>query len=186
VCGKTLANKHCAFKNEAMILLSLRLSNVVTLWAALALLGCSTVYRVTNDTSHPQTNDISPEEFLARTGSDRWNILLVTGQQRTATILSAPGDSITLASQQDSLTIPIRQIQSVSKKRSVDGLVVYPLVGMIGGVLIGVSLPSDNNSKRGDAGLLTGTAIGLAGGLTLGIFFPPKIIYEFSQARGNR
>ena len=179
-------SKHCAFKREAMILMAIRLSNVVTLLAALALLGCSTVYRVTNDNPHPQTNDISPEEFFTRTGSDRWNILLVTGQQRTATILSAPGDSITLVSQQDSLTIPIRQIQSVSKKRSIDGLVVYPFVGMIGGVLIGISLPSNNNIKRSDAGLLTGTAIGIAGGLTLGIFFPPKIIYEFSQARVNR
>jgi hypothetical protein len=145
------------------------------------------VYRVTNDNSHAQTNDISPEEFFAIAGTDRWNILLVTGQQRTATILSAPGDSITLVSQQDSLTIPIRQVQTVSKKkRSVDALVVYPFVGMIGGALIGASSSSNSNFKRSDAGLLTGAAIGMAGGLTLGIFFPPTIIYEFSQTRDNR
>ncbi len=179
-------SKYCAFKREAMIMLAIRLSNVVTLLGALALLGCSTGYRVTNDNSHPQTNDISTEEFFARTGSDRWNILLVTGQQRTATILSTPGDSITLVSPRDSLTIPIRQIQSVSTKKSVEDLVVYPVGGMIGGALIGISLPSNNNVKRGDPGLLTGTAIGIAGGLTLAIFFPPKIVYEFSQVRDNR
>ena len=179
-------SKHGAFECEAMIPMTFRLLNVVTLLAALALLGCSTVYRVTNVNPDPQSNDISLEEFFARTGSDRWNILLVTGQQRTAIVLPAPGDSITLVSHQDSLTIPIRQIQSVSKKRSVDGLAVYPFVGMVGGVLIGISLPSDNNSKRGDAGLLTGTAIGLAGGLTLGIFFPPKTVYEFPHTRDNR
>lgn len=178
--------KHCAFKGEAMILLATRLSNVVALLAALALLGCSSVYRVTNDSSHAQPNDISLEEFFARTGTDRWNVLLVTGQQRTAAIVSAPGDSITLVCEQDSLTIPIRQIQSVSKKRSVDGLIVYPFMGMIGGVLIGISSPTNNNSKRGDAGLLTGTAIGLAGGLTLGIFFPPMTIYELSQTKDKR
>jgi hypothetical protein len=159
---------------------------LVNITAALALLGCSTVYRVTNVNPNPQSNDISLEEFFARTGSDPWNVLLVTGQQRTAIILPAPGDSITLVSQQDSLTIPIRQVQSVSKKRSVDGLAVYPFVGMVGGVLIGISVPSNNNSKRGDTGLLTGTALGLAGGLALGLFFPPKTIYEFSQAKDNR
>jgi hypothetical protein len=169
-----------------MISLAIRLSNVATFLAAFMLLGCSTVYRVTNDNSHPQTNDISPEEFFARTGSDPWNILLVTGQQRTANILSAPGDSITLVSQQDSLTIPIRQIRSVSKKKTVQDLVVYPIVGMIGGALLGISLSSNDNVKRGDPSLLTGTAIGIAGGLTLAIFFPPKIIYEFSQERDNR
>ncbi len=63
---------------------------------------------------------------------------------------------------------------------------MYPVVGMIGGMLIGISVPSNSNVKRGDPSLLTGTAIGIAGGLTLAIFFPPKIIYEFSQARDNR
>ena len=179
-------SKHCASKRDAMILLTIRLLNVFTLLAALTLSGCSTVYRVTNDTSNPQRNDISPEEFFNRTGSDRWNVLLVTGQQRAAIILSAPGDSITLVSQHDSLTIPIHQIQTVSRKSTVDAFVVYPFVGMIGGALVGISLPSNNNFKRNDAGLLTGTAIGIAGGLTIGIFFPPKIIYEFSQARDNR
>jgi hypothetical protein len=178
--------KHGAFKRDAMIFLAIRNSKVVSLLAALALFGCSTVYRVTNDNSHPQTNDISPEEFFARIGSDPWNILLVTGQQRTANILSAPGDSITLVSQQDSLTIPIRQIQSVSKKKSIEDLVVYPLAGMIGGALLGISLPSNNNVERGDPHLLTGTAIGIAGGLTLAIFFPPRIVYEFSQAWDHR
>lgn len=110
----------------------------------------------------------------------------MTGQQRTATILSAPGDYITFVSQQDSVTIPIREVRSVSKKKSVEDLVVYPFVGMLGGVLIGISLPSNNDFKRSDPSLLTGTAIGIAGGLTLAIFFPPKIIYEFSQARDNR
>lgn len=133
-----------------MTLLISRLLNAVILLAGFALLGCSTVYRVTNDNPHPQTNDISTEEFFARAGSDRWDVLLVTGQQRIATILSVQGDSVILVSQMDSLTIPIRQIQSVSKKRSVDALLVYPFVGMIGGVLVGVSLPSDNNSKRGE------------------------------------
>jgi hypothetical protein len=84
------------------------------------------------------------------------------------------------------LTIPIRQLQCVSKKRYIDGFIVHPFVGMIGGVLIGVSSPSTDDSKRGDAGLLTGTAIGIAGGLTLGIFLPPKTVYEFSQVQEKR
>jgi len=144
------------------------------------------VYRVTNDTSHPQANDISQEDFFTRTGNDRWKILLVTGQQRTATVRSVPGDSVALVSRHDSLTIPIRQIQYVSKKKSVQDLVVYPIAGLIGGVLVGISQPSNSNVKRGDPGLLTGPAIGIAAGLTLAIFFPPETIYEFSQARGSR
>jgi hypothetical protein len=145
------------------------------------------VYRVTSDTVHSQPNDISPEEFFTRTGSNVWNVLLVTGQRRTAAILSAPGDSITLVSQHDTITIALRQLQSVSrKKRSADALVMYPVVGMIGGSLIGVSSSSNSNFRRSDAGLLSGVAIGIAGGLALGIFLPPEVIYEFALEGDNR
>ena len=178
--------KHRSFEREETILSAIRLANCVILLATFALAGCSTVYRVTNDNSHAQTNDISSEEFFSRTGSDRWSVLLLTGQQETATILSAPGDSLTLVSQTDSVKISIWQIQSVSKKKSSQDLVVYPVVGLIGGALIGISLPSDNNVKRGDPNLLTGTAIGFAGGLTLAFLFPPRIVYEFSQAKTSR
>jgi hypothetical protein len=177
------SSKECTLKRETMILLVVRLSNLVAIMAAFALLGCSTVYRVTNDNSHPQANDISPEEFFSRTGTDPWNIHLVSGRQRIATLRSVPGDSVVLVSEHDSLTIPIGQLQSVSKKKSVQDLVVYPIAGMIGGVLVGISLPSNNSANRGDPNLLTGTAIGIAGGLTLAIFFPPAIIYEFPEEK---
>jgi hypothetical protein len=179
-------SRHRAFNGETMKLSMTRLLNIVTLSAALALAGCSTVYKVTKDTDHTQRDEISPEEFFALTGNDQWSVLFVTGEKKTAAIRWAPGDSMCLVSRQDSMTVPMCRIRSVSRTRTIDGYVVYPLMGMIGGALAGVSMPSKDSFKRGDTGLLTGTAIGISAGFTLGIFLPPKNIYVITPAIDSR
>jgi hypothetical protein len=169
-----------------MELSMIRVLDIVALLTALTLTGCSTLYKVTKDPDHTRPDEISPEEFFALTGNVQWSVRLVTGEERTAAIGWAPGDSMRLVSGHDSMTVPMSRIQFVSRKRSIDGYVVYPLIGMIGGALVGISLPSKDSFKRSDTGLLTGTAMGITAGFALGIFLPPKNIYEFTPVIDSR
>jgi hypothetical protein len=166
------------------MLLAIRVSKVFTLLAFLALMGCATVYRVTRDRSSSKTNQLSQEEFFKKVADDHWDIRLVSGQQRNATILPVRGDSISLVSQEDSLAVPIDQIQSVSKTYHLIGLIVYPPLGFLLGGLVGNALGragSDGDSWAGYGGFMYGIAIGTAGGLALGIFGSPKTVYEFPE-----
>jgi len=171
-------------RQEVTVSLAIRVSKVFTLIAFLALMGCTTVYRVTREKSKSKTNEITQEEFFKRVADDHWDVKLVTGQERNATILPVRGDSISLVSQEDSLAVPINQIQSVSKTYYLLGLIVYPPLGFLGGGLLGAALGragSDGDFWAGYGGFVYGIVIGSVGGLALGIFDSPKTVYEFSN-----
>jgi hypothetical protein len=170
-----------SIKHEVSMLI-FRLLKIFTVLAFLGLLGCTSTYRVTRNTSQTRKNQITPEEFVRRTGGDQWTLNLVTGQEREATILALSGDSLALVFQGDSMTIPLHEIRSVSNKYYLFGLIVYPISGTLGGAFLGAGVGQATSSPGGWGGLvgfIAGMAIGSVGGLTLGIVNPPTVIYIF-------
>jgi hypothetical protein len=165
--------------------IAVRMKIVCMLAAILFLAGCATTYKVTKENSRSKKNTITPEEFFKQTAGDQWTITLLTGDKRKATIAEVPGDSVALVSDAGSLVISLYDIQSVSKTRYLEGMIVYPLMGTFGGFLIGINLGqvgSAHNFWVGYIGFVAGVAIGSVGGLALGIFNPPETIYDFSDS----
>jgi hypothetical protein len=158
---------------------STRASGLFIICILLTLNGCTSTYQITDHKDNSKSMQFTREEFLESTVGESWTATLVNGQQFSAVLRPAGRDSICLVRSTDSLTLPLKQVKSFSRKYYVFGLIVYPLSATLGGALGGGAIASSSGGFwAGYVGFMIGMSIGAVTGLTLGILAPPQVVYE--------
>ena len=148
--------------------------------------GCTISYKVTTDNSPVRENEISRAEFAEKIHTQHVTITFLDGRQKDAVIAHMPNDSLSIVSRDDTITVAIRDVASVTEKRYFLGaLVIFPS-STVGGALIGGLVGQATSSGEGKfwgglGGFVTGVAIGSVAGLTFGVIIPPKTVFQFSR-----